>query len=163
MSHPLETRLDVCELEDVLELAAFRYRLRKFLHFSESAAREAGITPQQHQLMLGVAGFTGNGTATVSELAEFLQERHHSVVGLIGRAVSSGLVQRDGDPSDARVVIVSLTDHGRSILQRLSQQHRDEVDRLRKELLPVKPAGGRNGKSAEKQIRQEESRTKARV
>ena len=105
------------------------------MRFSESAAREAGVTPQQHQLMLGIAGFTGSGRATVSELAEFLQERHHSVVGLISRAVSSGLVRRESDPSDARVVVVSLTPRGRSILKKLSLQHRDEVDQLREELL----------------------------
>lgn len=117
------------------QLANFRYLLRKFVHFSESAAREAGITPQQHQLMLGIAGFTDTGKATVSELAEFLQERHHSVVGLIDRASLSGLVRRETDPSDRRVVLVSLTPHGWSILKRLSVEHREEVNRMREELL----------------------------
>ncbi len=84
--------------------------------------------------MLGIAGFTGRGGATVSELAEFLQERHHSVVGLIDRCVRSGLVCRQREPSDLRVVVVSLTQHGHSILKRLSLQHRDEVKRLRNEL-----------------------------
>ena len=119
----------------VSELAAFRYLLRKFLRFSESAAREADVTPQQHQLMLGIAGFTGSGRATVSELAEFLQERHHSVVGLIDRAVLGGLVRRESDPSDGRIVVVSLTSRGCSILKKLSLAHRDELYRLRKELL----------------------------
>ncbi len=124
------------EFERVLaQLANFRYLLRKFLRFSESAARGVGITPQQHQLMLGIAGFTDTGKATVSELAEFLQERHHSVVGLIDRAALSGLVRRETDPSDRRVVLVSLTPRGRSILKRLSVQHRDEVSRMREELL----------------------------
>jgi DNA-binding MarR family transcriptional regulator len=117
------------------ELASFRYLLRKFLRFSESASRELEVTPQQHQLMLGIAGFTGSGKATVSELAEFLQERHHSVVGLIDRAVLSGLVRRESDPSDRRVVVVSLTSRGRGILKKLSVRHRDELNRLREELL----------------------------
>lgn len=124
------------EFDHVLsELASFRYLLRKFLRFSESAARELDITPQQHQLMLGIAGFTGSGTATVSELAEFLQERHHSVVGLIDRAVLSGLVRRESNASDRRVVVVSLTARGRGILKKLSLKHRDELNRLREELL----------------------------
>jgi DNA-binding MarR family transcriptional regulator len=118
-------------------LAAFRYQLRKFMRFSESAAREAGITPQQHQLLLGISGFTGSGKATVSELAEFLQERHHSVVGLVGRAVRSGLVRRESDPSDGRVVVLSLTPRGWSILKKLSLDHRDEVSRLREQLFHV--------------------------
>ncbi|MGC8549445.1 MAG: MarR family winged helix-turn-helix transcriptional regulator [Acidobacteriaceae bacterium] len=119
----------------VAELANFRYLLRKFIHFSENAAREAGITPQQHQLMLGIAGFSAAGQATVSELAEFLQERHHSVVGLINRAARSGLVRRDNAPTDRRVVLVSLTPKGRTLLNRLTLQHRAEVTRLRDELL----------------------------
>jgi DNA-binding MarR family transcriptional regulator len=124
------------DFESVLaQLANFRYLLRKFMSFSESAARVAGITPQQHQLMLGVAGFAENGKATISELAEFLQERHHSVVGLIDRAVLSGLVRREADVADRRVVLVSLTPRGRAILKRLSVQHSDEVNRLRDALL----------------------------
>jgi len=117
------------------ELAFFRHRLRTFLRFSERAARECGITPQQHQLMLGVAGFTGTGTATISEIADFLQEKHNSVVGLIDRAVQSGLVERAEDSADRRVVIVSLTARGEEILSRLSLLHRAEVRRLRHEFL----------------------------
>ena|ERR1700691_2417151 len=78
--------------EMMRELAWFRYNLRRFLHFSERAARACGVTPQQHQLMLGIAGFTEDGRATISELAEFLQERNNSVVGLVERAAESGLV-----------------------------------------------------------------------
>ncbi|HTF67114.1 MAG TPA: MarR family transcriptional regulator [Edaphobacter sp.] len=127
---------DEHEFDHILsELASFRYLLRKFLRFSESAAREVDITPQQHQLMLGIAGFTGSGKATVSELAEFLQERHHSVVGLIDRAVLSGLVRRESEPSDRRIVVVSLTSRGRGILKKLSVKHRDELNRLHEELL----------------------------
>jgi DNA-binding MarR family transcriptional regulator len=117
------------------ELAFFRHRLRKFLRFSERAARECGITPQQHQLMLGVAGFTGAGTATISEIADFLQEKHNSVVGLVDRAVESGLVERTEDAADRRVVVVSLTERGEEILSRLSVMHRAEVKRLRQEFL----------------------------
>ncbi len=119
------------------ELAFFRHRLRTFLRFSERAARERGITPQQHQLMLGVAGFTGTGTATISEIAEFLQEKHNSVVGLVDRAVHSRLVERAEDPTDRRVVVVSLTGHGEAILSQLSLLHRAEIKRMRHEFLHV--------------------------
>jgi DNA-binding MarR family transcriptional regulator len=115
------------------ELAFFRHKLRKFLRFSEREARKCGITPQQHQLMLGVAGFTGTGTANISEIAEFLQEKHNSVVGLVDRAVESGLVERTEDAADRRVVVVSLTARGEEILSELSLQHREEVKRLRLE------------------------------
>ena len=85
------------------DLAWFRYNLRRFLRFSEKAARDCGVTPQQHQLMLGIAGFTDDGRATISDLAEFLQERNNSVVGLVERAAESGLVRRRvGGPIDGR-------------------------------------------------------------
>lgn len=118
--------------ETVRNLAQFRYALRKFLRFSETAARKQGVTPQQHQLMLGVMGFTGRGSATISELAEFLQERHHSVVELIGRAEESGLVLRTPDAADRRVVNVVLTRTGRRILMRLTRLHDTEARQLRR-------------------------------
>ncbi len=117
--------------ETVQDLAWFRYQLRKFLRFSEKAARQCGITPQQHQLLLGVAGFTGTGSATVSQLAEFLQERHNSVVGLVERAAHRGLVRREPDTTDRRLVIVSLTPQGEEILTRLTGLHHEEVQRVR--------------------------------
>src|SRR5579862_2162595 len=106
------------------DLARFRYRLRLFLRFSENAARKCGVTPQQHQLLLGIAGHTGRGLATVSELAEFLQEHHNSVVGLIDRAARRGLVRKQNDTLDKRFVFVTLTARGEKILSELSKLHR---------------------------------------
>jgi Transcriptional regulators len=123
--------------DEVRNLAWFRYNLRKFLRFSEKAARQCGVTPQQHQLMLGVAGYTGRGTATVSELAEFLQERHNSVVGLVERAVQRGLVRKEHDTEDRRFVLVSLTPQGEQILGRLSELHKEEVKAAREALMKV--------------------------
>lgn len=116
---------------DIRKLAQFRYALRKFLRFSENAARHSGITPQQHQLMLGVAGFTGSGSATISELAEFLQERHHSVVELTERAARKELVLRMQDATDRRVVNVSLTRKGEGLLSELTKAHQAEALRVR--------------------------------
>src|SRR5665811_983767 len=90
-------------------LAAFRYALRQFLHFSEEAARAAGVTPQQHQALLAVKGFPGRDCVTVGELAERLQLRHHSVVGLIDRLVLEKLVARAPSAQDRRQVLIELT------------------------------------------------------
>ncbi|MGC8548501.1 MAG: chloride channel protein [Acidobacteriaceae bacterium] len=117
------------------DLATFRHTLRKFLHFSENSARKAGVTPQQHQIMLGIAGFTPDGQATISQLAEFLQECHHSVVGLIERAQQAGLVRRTQDPHDRRIIHVSLTPKGRGVLTRLTSPHQQEVALIRSGLL----------------------------
>jgi DNA-binding MarR family transcriptional regulator len=123
--------------DEIRNLAWFRYNLRKFLRFSEKAARQCGVTPQQHQLMLGVAGYTGRGTATVSELAEFLQERHNSVVGLVERAAQRGLVRKEHDTGDRRFVLVSLTPQGEQILARLTELHKEEVKAAREALMKV--------------------------
>lgn len=140
--------------DTVQDLAWFRYQLRKFLRFSEKAARQCGITPQQHQLLLGVAGFTGTGSATVSELAEFLQERHNSVVGLVERAAQHGLVRREHDTTDRRLVNVSLSRQGEDTLLRLTSLHQEEVKQLRvgfprnrKAQPPASERKGRGGKA----------------
>ncbi len=116
----------------VRHLAQFRYELRKFLRFSERLARTKGITPQQHQLLLGVEGFTGRSWATISELAEFLQERHNAVVGLVGRARRRGLVSKLPVAGDRRAVRVELTPLGRKMLAELAALHRKELAEFRR-------------------------------
>ena len=96
---PRPEQLDKAQYE---ALAAFRHALRKFLRFSETAAQAAGVTPQQHQALLAIKGFPGRDQVTVGELAERLQLRHHSVVGLIDRLVLEKLVIRLPSPKDRR-------------------------------------------------------------
>jgi DNA-binding MarR family transcriptional regulator len=116
-------------------MAWFRYELRKFLRFSENASRAAGITPQQHQLLLGIAGFTGRGWATISELAEFLQERHNAVVMLVERAVVRGLVHKSQGTSDRRFIRVTMTAQGEAILKRIARLNQAELRRVKRELI----------------------------
>jgi DNA-binding MarR family transcriptional regulator len=107
------------------------------------------LTPQQHQLLLGVAGFTGKGWATVGDLAEFLQLRHHSVVGLVDRAEESGWVKREQNPENRREVHVQLTGDGARKLRQLSDLHHKELIGLRRSFdiyrLEDEPAGGEAG------------------
>jgi DNA-binding MarR family transcriptional regulator len=117
---------------DIRNLARFRYAIRKFLRSSDEAARKAGLTPQQHQVLLGIAGFTSKGSATIGELAEFLQLRHHSVVGLVDRAEAMGLVRRAVNDSDRREVHVSLTSDGLRKLRTLTELHRKELYTMRR-------------------------------
>src|SRR5712692_72108 len=113
-------------------LAWFRYQLRRYLRFSERAARASGLTPQQYQLLLGVAGYTGRGWATISELAEFLQERHNAVVGLVERAEQKGLVTKEQAAGDRRFVRVTPTARGTAILAKLTELHQEELGRMRR-------------------------------
>ena len=115
-------------------LAAFRHALRKFLHFSEQAAQAGGITPQQHQALLAIKGFPGRDRVTVGELAERLQLRHHSAVGLIDRLVMEQLVAREHSEADRRQVVVHLTRRGEKTLEKLSALHHEELERTGPEL-----------------------------
>jgi DNA-binding MarR family transcriptional regulator len=115
---------------DFEALAEFRYQLRRFLRFSEEATRESGITPLQYQLMLQVKGFPGRDWATIGELAERLQAKHHGVVALVSRCESLGLVQRRSSASDLRRVEIRLTPEGERCAARLARLHRDELASL---------------------------------
>jgi DNA-binding MarR family transcriptional regulator len=117
-------------------LARFRFALRVFLRFSRDAARAAGLTPDQHQLLLAIRG-SASGAPTISDLAESLQIRHHSAGELIDRAVEAGLLARTADPDDARLRRLVLTAHGSDILESLSAVHRDELKRFHDELAPI--------------------------
>jgi len=120
--------------QDFEALARFRFGIRRYLRFSEEIVRRNGLTPQQYQLLLALKGFPGREWATVSELADRLQLRHHSVVELINRAQAQGLITRTPDPDDRRAVRVSLTRAGERDLGRLSALHRDELRRMRSAL-----------------------------
>ncbi len=116
--------------EDYQALAAFRYALRQFLRFSEEAARRGGVTPQQYIALIAVRGFPGRDRLTVSELAERLQIRHHSAVGLIDRMVAQGLIVRQPGGADRRQVFVTLTPRGAEVLEPLAAAHRDQLQRI---------------------------------
>lgn len=130
-----DTSIDRADYESI---AAFRYAIRRFLRFSEQAARREGVTPQQHQLLLAIKGFPGRDYASVSELAERLQMRQHSMVGLIDRTEAQGLVRREQGVADRRQVFVLLTPAGEAKLQRLSVQHRRELLTMREALLAIR-------------------------
>lgn len=115
-------------------LAALRHALRQFLAFSQTAAREAGLTPQQHQAMLAIKGFPKRDYTSVSELAERLQLKHHSAVGLADRLVRRGLLRRTPAREDRRRVELRLTAKGEALIERLSAVHLAELKQRGREL-----------------------------
>lgn len=116
-------------------LAEFRYALRRFLQFSEQAATKVGLHPQQHQLLLQVAGAPEGTIPTVAYIAERLGLRHHSVVELSIRCEGAGLVRRSQDPVDRRCVVLHLTTDGRRLLEKLSGDHARELTELGPQLI----------------------------
>lgn len=121
---------------DYRALAQFRHALRVFLRFSEDAARSEGLTPSQHQLLLAIRGHH-DSTPSVGDLAEALQLRNNSVVGLVDRADAAGLTQSASDPHDGRRRLVSLAPAGSAVLERLSNRHREELRSFRDKMSQV--------------------------
>ena len=120
---------------DYYALATYRHALRRFLHFSTEAARAAGYTQQQYQVLLAVkAAPTANGL-TVGELAATMHLRHHSTVGLVDRLNRKGLLRRKTDGEDRRRVRVSLTARGEKVLRRLAVIHLEELRQLGPQLV----------------------------
>lgn len=111
-------------------LSEFRYQLRRFLHFSETAARDAGLTPLQYLLLLHIRGFPGREWATVGELAERLQMQHHGAVALLTRCEEQGLVERRRSDTDRRKVEIHLTATGARHLEHLAAMHEAELRSL---------------------------------
>jgi DNA-binding MarR family transcriptional regulator len=122
--------VDEIDDEDYAALAAFRFELRRFLRFSEGAARTAGLTPQQHQALLAIRA-AGDDGMLVGDLAETLLLRPHSTSELVNRLAEHDLAVRHAMPDDRRQVRVTLSDHAREVLASLAGTHRAELRRLR--------------------------------
>jgi len=121
---------------DFTQLADFRYALRCFLEFSESAAAKEGMTPQQHQALLVIRA-SEDSTATVGRLAERLRIRHNTAVELAQRLEVSGLIDRQVSDGDRRTVLLTLTREGSSRLEKLTHVHRAELLQLSPELIKL--------------------------
>jgi len=116
-------------------LATYRHALRHFLHFSTEAARAAGYTQQQYQVLLAVKSTPGSTGLTIGELAETMHLRHHSAVGLVDRLTRRGLLKRKTDAEDRRRVRVCLTAKGEKVLVRLAIVHLEQLRRLGPQLV----------------------------
>lgn len=137
------------------ELAEFRYRLRKFLSFSEMAAESVGISAQQYQLLQVVAAVPEGQERSISYIADRMMVRHNSAVELVDRAEKSGLVRRIADESDHRRSLVTITERGGELITLLVGQHLTEVESDGPELVRalrmlMEPRVGTKGKRVER-------------
>jgi DNA-binding MarR family transcriptional regulator len=108
-------------------LASFRHQLRNFLLVSEVAANDAGLHPQQHQLLLAVAGVPDGRVPSIAYAAEALGLKHNTVVELVDRCEHEGLLERAPDSEDRRQVCLRTTARGQKLLDRLSNVHLQEL------------------------------------
>jgi len=129
-------------------LAEFRYQIRRFLQFSAEAARDLGLEPQQHQLLLALKGLPDEVRPTIGELAGRLQIQHHSAVELADRLAERGAVRREHAGDDRREVLLRLTRQGGALLRRLSMAHHNELEKTGPILVKALTTAIRRGKRA---------------
>src|SRR4051812_14742006 len=120
--------MDDLSLMDYRSLAEFRYQIRKFLHFSEQAARANKLEPQQHQLLLAIKGLPPDCRPTIAEVASRLMIQHHSAVELANRLCERGAIKKVHGEEDRREVMLTLTRAGESLLNKLSVAHHEELE-----------------------------------
>ncbi|HET7546931.1 MAG TPA: MarR family transcriptional regulator [Usitatibacter sp.] len=111
-------------------LAAFRFKLRQFLAFSERAATSVGLTQQQYQALLAVRAHGGPGLITITDLANEMLIKHHSAVGMVNRLEELRMVRREPSPEDRRKVGIRLTANGVRVFEKLASIHRGELRRI---------------------------------
>jgi DNA-binding MarR family transcriptional regulator len=151
----MDSRFPTAGSEELLRtLADFRFELRRFLHFSESAAIAAGLQPQQHQLLLQVAGAPEGTDVTIAYAAARLELKHNSTVELVDRSEREGLLTRTADSGDRRRAILRVTRKGRQVLGRLSSDHARELNELGPRLAKSLRLIGRHTESASAAVMQ---------
>ena len=116
-------------------LADFRFELRSFLCFSEQAALNAGLQPQQHQLLLQVVGAPDAAAVTIAYTAARLGLKHNSAVELVDRSEREGLLARLTDPNDKRRTLLRVTRKGENLLHKLTSEHARELNVLAPRLI----------------------------
>ena len=114
--------------QDFKKLSDFRYRLRTFQRTSEDICKNHGVTSLQYLLLLHLKGFESREWATISELAEKLQSKHHATVMLIDRSSELGLVERRVSATDKRCIEVHLLAKGEKLVEAIAWEHRPELN-----------------------------------
>jgi DNA-binding MarR family transcriptional regulator len=137
MTHSAITRRDSPDLthSDFQRLAEFRFQLRRFLHFSNLAAEEAGLRPQQYQLLQCVSGMPDELEPTIAHVAARMLLKHNSAVELVDRTIEQGLLKRAPDPIDQRRILLRVTLQGERVLASLAAHHLEELEHAGPELI----------------------------
>jgi len=108
------------ELSPVDGLARLSFLVHRML---ELRAAEHELSMIQTRLL----GILRDRRPTINELAALLALDKSSTSGLVDRAARRGLVVRDPSPTDGRAVHVSLTDHGRSLVDEAAARFESDV------------------------------------
>ena len=110
--------------DDLLELAdQFRAVLRDAVYLMRSLDLESGVSSSQ----LSLLNMLAEDPLRVNAVARNLGIKVPSATEQIIRLEKAGLVQRSPDPSDARAVLVHLTDTGDEVRRRENRRRSEAV------------------------------------
>jgi DNA-binding MarR family transcriptional regulator len=114
------------------DVAALASRLREAVTRLARRLRqqaESGVTPSQ---LVALSSIERAGSLTIGELCQAEQVQPPTMTRIVGALVEAGLVAREPDPGDRRVVRVRVTPAGARLLER-SRSRKDQylVKRLR--------------------------------
>jgi DNA-binding MarR family transcriptional regulator len=112
--------------DEFVAWAEFRYQIRLWMRISEEAALEAGLPPQHQQVLLALKGFPGDEPPRIADLAERMQLRHHSMVGLLDRMEKQALIERV-PLGGGRGVSIVMTREGERALMAVSRVLRPKL------------------------------------
>ena len=131
-AEPITSEIDLAHLR---RLAEFRFQLRRFLHFSQDAAEQAGLRTQQYQLLQCVGGMPEGAAPTIANVAARMLLKHNSAVELVDRAIEQGLLRRVTNPVDHRCILLRMSPQGERLLASLAEFHTRELEQLGPELV----------------------------
>ena len=114
-------------LKTYQELAEFRYQILSYLKRADECARSAGLEPHQYLLLLALRGLPTGREPSIQVLAERMQVRHHSAVGMIDRMERRGFVRRERAKDDRRRVLVRLTARGNGVLAKVAKERLSDL------------------------------------
>lgn len=108
-------------------LAEFRYQIRRFVSFSERAARQMGLEPQQHQVLLAIRGLPPPKRPNLPTLAERMCIEVAACETIVGSLIGRGLLRWTANPTDRREQLLTLTPPARALLRKLTVMHRNQM------------------------------------
>ncbi len=99
------------------ELAEYITQLQRIsLVDLSTQVSQGNISIPQYTLLSFLSQSSG---ITMSRLAELMEHTSPATTGLVDRLVAAGLVERFGNPTDRRQVLVKITDKGRELVDRI--------------------------------------------
>jgi DNA-binding MarR family transcriptional regulator len=140
ITEPAAESIDTDELVDLLQqtLARFHPSLTELTEVWS----DVNVTIQQLRVMTILYN---DGPRRVSLLARRLSVSTPTMTGILDRLVRQGLISRQDDPEDRRVVLNALTEKGQDLIERLQPVQSERLRAIVSQLTPGDRKGVASG------------------